>query len=192
MKSEKEILKAILDKVINPKREYRNQAAEEIMSQPKLFSSLISLVYENHKKYSKKAAWSLEWISKERLDFVYENIDLFLEKIQEPKEDSIVRPLAKVCELLAFDYYKKKGKTELKEEQIEKIVEACFDWLISDRKVAVEAYSMQTLFIFRKKADWIEEELVNILEKNMPTGSAGYKARGRRILEQIEIEKELQ
>ncbi|WP_196884900.1 adenylosuccinate lyase [Aureivirga sp. CE67] len=189
MDSKRKELEAILSKIKNPKREYRSKAAEEISKKPELFKSLLETIFENNKDFSQKASWCLEWITKENRAPIYDNLDLFLDNVQKPKDDTIVRPLAKVCELLAYDFMKSNGKSALKEDQIEKIVEVCFDWMISDRKVAVEAYSMQTIFVFRNTQDWITDELINILEKNMPNGSAGYKARGKRILEAIEKER---
>lgn len=65
------------------------------------------------------------------------------------------------------------------------IIEACFDWMISDEKVAIHAYSMQILFILGKENNWINTELKQILIDNMTFGSKGYIVRAKKILKAI-------
>lgn len=65
------------------------------------------------------------------------------------------------------------------------IIEACFDWMISDEKVAIHAYSMQILFILGKEYNWIHTELKQILIDNMTFGSKGYIVRAKKILKAI-------
>ena len=59
------------------------------------------------------------------------------------------------------------------------------DWLIGNEKVAIHAYSMQTLFVFGKESDWIHNELRQVLVDNIAYGSAGYVSRAKRILKAI-------
>ena len=73
----------------------------------------------------------------------------------------------------------------MSQEHKEKIIEACFDWLIRDEKIAVKVYSMNSLYFLGTEFDWIHPELVQILEKNYPTGSKGYQARSRSIFDRI-------
>ena len=64
--------------------------------------------------------------------------------------DSAVRPVAKLCKLLTKVYYSKadsKNKTNLNETHKESIIEARFDWMINDEKIAPKAYSMNSLFL---------------------------------------------
>jgi hypothetical protein len=41
---------------------------------------------------------------------------------------------------------------------------------------------MMILYIFGKEIDWIHQELSSILENNMANKSAGYRARGLKLL----------
>ena len=67
----------------------------------------------------------------------------------------------------------------------EKIVELCFDYLISDQKIAPKAYCMNALFLLGQDYDWIHPELVLILERDIHLQSSGFKARARHILRKI-------
>ena len=102
--------------------------------------------------------------------------------------DSAQRPVAKICEYLANAYY---GKHDTKIKQAllpiykERIIEACFDWMINDVKIAPKAYSMNSLFLFGRDYDWIYPELVLILERDYQMQSSGFKARARHILKKL-------
>jgi len=73
----------------------------------------------------------------------------------------------------------------LAENHIELMVEACFDWLILDKKVATKAYAMRALFQFGKLQDWIYPELQVILEQQYSSGSAGFQFACKEILGKI-------
>jgi hypothetical protein len=57
--------------------------------------------------------------------------------------------------------------------------------MLGQEKVAVEAYSMNILYVLGKEERWIHEELKHILVNNMDNKSCGYKARGEKILKWI-------
>lgn len=67
----------------------------------------------------------------------------------------------------------------------EKITEVCFDWMISEEKVTVKAYSMNSLYFLGTEFDWIHPELKTIIERDYSSQSAGFKARSRHILIKI-------
>ena len=87
--------------------------------------------------------------------------------------------------LLSFSFNKK----TLKAHQKERIIACCFDWMINDEKVAVKAYSMNTLFLFGKDFNWIHPELTQILERDYPHQSCGFQARAKHILKHIKRKK---
>ena len=91
--------------------------------------------------------------------------------------------------MLAIQYYKKKNIEVIKlvdQKHKEIITECCFDWLITNQKVACQAFSMHTLFLIGTEIEWIHHELKTILEQNIYNKSAGYKAQGRQILDKIQ------
>ena len=95
----------------------------------------------------------------------------------------MIRPVSKVCYLITEQYVNKKNQDlVLNQEQINKIIEANFEWLIGDHKVAAQAFAMDTLFIWGYKLSWIHPELTEILQTNSIHGSKGYQARARKIL----------
>jgi hypothetical protein len=77
-------------------------------------------------------------------------------------------------------------KEKLQEKHIDAIIETGFDWLITPQKIAVRAYTMQTLFMFGLQKDWVHTELKHLIETKIINESKGTKARGKHILKLIE------
>jgi hypothetical protein len=76
-------------------------------------------------------------------------------------------------------------KNYLTDSQLEKITEACFDWLIQDFRVAVKHHSVYTLIETGKKISWIYPELRTILEKEIEFPSPGYRSIVKKFLKMI-------
>ena len=179
-----------LNNMENPKRENRQRVADIVLGNQNLFKDLITITFDVENKVSIKAAWILEWIcTHHQLDWIIPHLDEFSKKIATLKFDSAIRPCAKICEYLATAYYSKKEnkvKKNLTINHIDTIVETGFDWLITPQKIAVRAYTMNTLYFFGLEKDWIHPELKHLIETKIIHESKGCKARGKFILEMIE------
>ena len=179
-----------LNNMENPKRENRQRVANIVLENQKLFKDLVTLTFKIDDKISIKAAWILEWIcTHHNLDWILAHLDEFTSKINTLKFDSSIRPCAKICEHLANAYYaknKNEVKNSLTQNHIDTIVETGFDWLITPQKIAVRAYTMNTLYLFGLEKDWIHPELKHLIETKIIHESKGCKARGKHILGLIE------
>ena len=173
---------------VNHSREKRQFYANLVISQPELLPQLIEILLMVNDKISPRAAWVIEFFCNDNLEKFIPYLNDFLPNLKHIKLDSALRPCAKICEYIAKAYFGKeesKVKTLLTNTQKEIIIEACFDWMITEQKVAVKAYAMHTLFLFGKEFDWIYPELRIILERDFSTQSAAFKARARHILKKI-------
>jgi hypothetical protein len=179
-------LKLQLD-YVNASRECRNKMADQVLSAPDLFRPLLELALENHSDLGSRASWIVEFTFKKKPEILYPHLDFFTGGIGNLKKESSIRPMAKICELLTLAHYKAENsdKELLSPLHRERITAACFDWLISAQKVAPKAYSMQTLALLGQEFEWIHPELKAVLEQGYAGGSAGYKARARRILKNL-------
>jgi hypothetical protein len=172
-------------------RDNRQRVSNLVIDNPDLVSPLLEIVFDVDHKLSYRAAWILEFVltQKNKLDWIAPYLTKFTSNISRVYHDSSVRPCAKICEYIAKAYTSKKDsivKDALEKKHIEKIIETGFDWMISKQKVAVKAYTMETLYLLGKDYDWVYEELKLVIEQNMASGSAGYKARGKKILALID------
>lgn len=173
---------------VDSSRKNRLKYAHMVMNDLSLLPKLLDVLFMIDDKVSCRAAWVLEFVCGENLEVIIPFLDKFTENLGKVHLDSAVRPVAKVCEYLVKAYYSKTDnniKAALQPKFKEHIIEACFDWMISNQKVAVKAYSMNTLYLLGQDHSWIHPELKIILERDFNSNSAGFKARARHILKKI-------
>lgn len=173
---------------VNHSREKRLYYANLVIENPDLIPKLLDILFRVDDKISPRAAWVFEFMCGKNLEAIIPYLDVFTQNLHRVHLDSAERPVAKICEYLAKAYYGKENtkiKTALLPKHQEKIIEACFDWMINDVKVAPKAYSMNALYLFGQDYDWIYPELILILERYFQTQSAAFKARARHILKKI-------
>ncbi|MCC1483593.1 adenylosuccinate lyase [Winogradskyella immobilis] len=177
---------------VNHSREKRIHYANLVINNPELIAPLLEILFTVDDKISCRAAWVFEFMCSKQIEEVLPYLDTFTENMGRVYLDSAVRPIAKVSELISKSYSSKTDnqiKQLLTSVHIERIVEACFDWMISNQKVAVKAYSMQTLYLLGKSIDWIHPELLIILERDFSSQSAAFRARARHIIGLLKKEK---
>jgi len=173
---------------VNHSRKKRAYYAQLVIGNPSLMPLIIKILFKVNDPISNRAGWLLEFVCKTDLSMLFPYLDVFTEKMSTVHQDSAVRPVAKICEYLALSYYKKKNPKTIKyltRIHKERITEAGFDWLITEQKVAVKAYTMTSLFWLGTEIDWIHSELHRIMEDDYHKGSAAYKARCRHMFEAI-------
>ena len=192
MKTEKSVTKYSLIKELNAIRDAsrspRNKVAKLVLSDQKLFQSLIEIAFDYDNEISTKAIWILELVCEQRPDWIAFNLPYFTENLHKIQEDTAVRSAAKICNLIAQDYNSKFDspiKLIITEAQVSQIIETCFEWLLSDYKVATKAHAMETLYFLGIKTGWIHYELKMIIEKNIAKESPGYISRAKKVLESI-------
>lgn len=179
-------LQAKLD-YVNAYRENRLMAAQYVLENQHLFGELVTICFSPEDKNNHKACWILEFVSYEELIWLQPHLDFLSSNLKVLKDESAIRPIAKVVQLLVKSHYKKNDDSILlSEENLQDCIEASFDWLINDVKVATKAYSIRTLYILGNHYDWIHPELQIILNKDYGDHSAAYKAVAKEVLRKIE------
>ena len=185
----KDFLISALQTMQNAKRENRNKVANIVRDNKELFKDLVAITFWIDDKISIKAAWILEWIcTHDNLNCMLPHLDEFTENIAKLKFDSAIRPCAKICEHLAHAYTSKDKndfQNMLTTKNIDTIIETGFDWLITPQKIAVRAYTMNTLYLFGLQQDWVHPELEHLISTKIIKESKGCKARGTYILAMI-------
>ncbi len=167
-------------------RENRLKCAQDILENPHLFNELVAICFSPEDKNNHKACWILEFVSYEELHWLQPHLDFFCTNLKILKDESSMRPIAKVVQLLVKSHYKKnENGIQLSEENLQDCIEASFDWLINDTKVATKAYSIRTLYVLGNYYDWIHPELKVIIDKDYADHSAAYKAVAKEVLKKI-------
>lgn len=173
---------------VNSSRESRLKNAEMVLNNINLLPILMDVLFKVDDKISSKAAWVLEFVCDENLEVIIPYLDKFTENMSKVHLDSAVRSIAKICEYFVKAYYSQQDnsiKKALAPIYKERIIETCFDWMITNRKVAVKAYSMNTLYLLGQDYDWVHPELIIILKQDFHSNRAGFKARANHILKKL-------
>lgn len=158
-----------------------------IFENQQLLPDLMEILLDVKDKNHHKACWISELIFEKHIDWLSPYLDIFCKTLSSYSHEGALRSLSKIC-LFSGNYHTKKLKSKekfLNENHLELMTEACFDWLISDKKVATKAYAMRALFHFGKLQDWIYPELQVILEQQYASGSAGFQFACKEILGKI-------
>lgn len=173
---------------VDASRENRLKYAKMVLNDMSLFPKLIDIMFQVDDKVSSRAAWVFEFVCDEYIYAIIPYLNTFTSNLKRVHLDSAIRPISKVCGFIADAYYLKQPNTlkkSLTSQHKERMIEACFDWMISDQKIAPKVYAMETLYLLGTEYKWILPELVQILEQDFPTQSAGYKVRAKRILKKV-------
>jgi hypothetical protein len=131
-----------------------------------------------------KACWILELVLENNIHWLTEYLESFTACLNSYKHEGAIRSVSKIC-LFAAHHYQKTRLKFLTEAQAQLVIEACFDWLIKDTKVASKAYAMRALYEFGKQQQWIHDELRHILPQGFPDHSPAYRAASKEILKKI-------
>ncbi|MDP5158160.1 MAG: adenylosuccinate lyase [Flaviramulus sp.] len=173
---------------VDASKKSRLKYADMVLKDMNLFPKLLEIMFMVDDKVSYRAAWVFEFVINDNIYALVPHLDFFTKNIHKIHLNSAVRPVAKVCQFIATTFSSKQQNT-IKKTLLpvyeKRIVESCFDWLISNQKTATKAYTMETLFLFGKNSKWIYEELSEILQQNFQSESAGYKSRAKHILKKI-------
>jgi len=190
-------LKNRIDSLGNASRINRLKTAKYVLNNPSEFERLIALTFTPTYEYHHKAAWVLEFVLEKQINWLVPHLSHFTEKIHLLKNESAIRPVAKICKWVSNEYVVKKNAVYIEaitKTHLERLVACVFDWLIDDRKVATQAYSMDTLYNLGRlktaETDWIHPALQAVIQKNMLVKSKAYKARGKIVLQKIQRQLE--
>jgi hypothetical protein len=153
-----------------------------ILENVNLLPELVSFCFQTENKLHIRACCILEKVFELKLDLSFPFLGLICDDLKLLKNDSAIRSISRFLMLMTQDNAKKNYLTE---NQLEKITEACFDWLILDYRVAVKHHSVYTLIETGKFSSWIYTELRTILEKEIEFPSPGYRSIVKKFLKMI-------
>lgn len=161
---------------------------QELEHYPELTLTLINRVFEEDKIDDFNASWTLDHLLRKKLIYILPYFEEFTLGLAEMKSESCIRPMAHICQMATEAYFEKKDKLYIENitsVQLERIMTACFDWLIGQHKMAAKVFSMTSLYYLGMRFDWIHPELKLVLEETIAHGTAGYKNRAGKTLDKL-------
>jgi len=177
-------------------RDYSNRPllVDAVLEHPEWIMIVLEKMSAINNKNSDMSARVLELACKEDLRLIFLCLDDFSILISKLKLDGSIRASAKIIELLMVEYFIKLNPIYIKKltlNHLEQFTESCFDWMITDKAIAIQAHSMYSLYLLGTKYNWIHIELVQNIERNLPQGSTGYQNRGKKIINAIKTDRVL-
>lgn len=160
----------------------------ELVDRPELAGFLFQEVMLEDKEGTFNASWIFDHLMRKKLEYILPFFDDFTAKLCELRTESCIRPIAHVCEMVCIAYFKKKNPVfvrNITDNQLERMMTACFDWLIGPMNMAPKVFSMTSLYYLGMKFDWVHPELKLILEDSFAKGSTGYQNRAKKTLDKL-------
>jgi hypothetical protein len=150
---------------------------------------MIDLTFYYHKPIAIKASRLMETILVKCPEKYYTEIDYFFERVEDVKCLSCKKHYARVIMHLTSPEAPRDVRNKLKEINLERVVELCFDWMIDPKMlVSVRTAASEALFNLRHRYPWIAEELSKQLEYLMRDGTPTILAKGEMILSYLHCE----
>jgi len=185
----RDFLIALIEDVTNAKKQFRDDCALKIIDSPELFPYLLYETFNTTNKLHIKCAWILEWICTHYgLELLLPHLDYYTSNLNKLTENGAIRTCAKICEHLGVQFNRKtpnQVQMHITEKHIDSIIEVGFDWMITNQKIAIKAYTMRSLYEFGLHRDWVHDELKHIISSTVIHESKGIKARSKLILNLI-------
>jgi len=145
--------------------------------QPDIYYDLFPLILEDKKPFSSRAARVISIYSESNPSLLEPLIEPIIDFLPDCQTNGVKQSLLRI-----FNWYPCPEDDVL----LSKLLDICFKWLGSTKeKPAVRVYSMETIYQISGKIPELKNELILVIEEQMPYGSVGFKSRGSRILRKL-------
>lgn len=143
---------------------------------PSRFAKLVKVFLEGPYRVTQRIAWPLSCCVEENTELIHPHLAKVMKYTQRPGvHDSVKR---NVVRLLQFIDIPKKHQGLA--------ADICFKFFMDKKEpVAVRVFSMTVLGNLAVKVPELRNELIPLIEDQMPYVSAGFVSRGRKVLKQL-------
>jgi hypothetical protein len=150
--------------------------ARWIGADKKRFRQLMNLFLNGEYRVAQRSAWIVSHCADKHPALLSPFLDMMIDRMLEPGVHGAVK--RNVVRLLQ--------NREIPKELTGKVATVCFDLLASQQEpIAVRCFSMTVLANISRYEPDIRNELRLTIEHNMPWSTAGFHARGKKILKQL-------
>lgn len=141
----------------------------------KRFDELMTCFFDDDWRLNQCAAYTLNFVVDNHPFLFKPYLEKAIHNLKSPKHDAVKRNTLRILQ----DY-------EIPEDLQGTVVDLAFDFLASPKEpIAIRVFSMSVIFNVAKQEPDLLHELKILIEEGMPTASAGYKSRGKKILAYI-------
>jgi len=157
---------------------HRQFLIEQINNSPDLYSHLIDYSFDKNQVLAFRASWILDNVTEKYPTIISQpsHLHKIINKVVTLSNYSVIRAIVRLL-----------TRINIPEKYLGTIVHQCFLWLeASQTPIAVKVHCMQILLNAVKRQPELKNELQMAIQTQLPFGSKGYKARGKRIIEELD------
>ena len=142
------------------------------------FEELMRLFLKGEYRITQNAAWIVKHCADEHIDLVIPYINRMIDRMLETGvHDAVKRNVVRILQNI-----------DIPRRIAGKVTTVCFELLASAKEpVAVKVFSMTVLANIAEQEPDLKNEIRILVEQQMPTGSAGFKSRGRKVLRRLSV-----
>lgn len=144
------------------------------------FKQLMQLFLKGEYRITQRASWIINICGEKHPELLHPHLKQMIRKMQEPGvHESVKRNVIRILQFI-----------ELPKGLLGVVTAVCFNYLSSgSESIGVKVFSMTVLGnIARLKPD-LQRELRLVIERQLPYGSAGFRARAHKVLVKMENDK---
>ena len=140
------------------------------------FRSLLELSLYEKDPLAWRAAWVLDGSDEQKPGLALKHISRIIQRLPELKSTGTLRGMLRL--LCRYD---------IPEKDQGLLIDLCCGYMVSELyPVAVKVHAMQIIYKHVLLYPELKDELVTVIEDQVENNSVGFKARGRRIINQLE------
>lgn len=145
---------------------------------PTRFKELVNIFLAGPYRITQRAAWPLSYSVRNHPAIIKPHLKKVLDHLEKPDiHDSVKRNTVRLLQ----DINIPKGLQG-------KVVDICFKYLSDPKEpIAVRVFSMTVLANLAKENPELKNEIIPIIEDQLPFGSAGFRSRGMKVLKDLRI-----
>lgn len=143
-----------------------------VFQQARLMESLFQLIETERGRLSMLAAWVILACHEQQAAFVRPHLKRLAHILPTTNHNGVRRCFLKII-----------AENAILEEDQAFLLDYCFSRLLDPKEaIAVKVHAMQILYNLSRLFPEITRELADVIEMEMPHGSAGFRSRGKKIL----------
>jgi len=156
-------------------KEHVHAIVRDIKAKIYTMQDLMELYFGEHKRTTQYSSWIITHIAEKHIHLIRPYFKKMVENLEGNTNYTVVRNTIR-----AFQF------AEIPEELEGILIDKCFEYLFEKKyPVAVKAFSIGVAEKIVMKHPELKEELILLLEEQIPYGSSGFKARAGKALKKL-------
>ena len=153
-----------------------NKIVDYIGNNPSRFQELVNLFLTGPYRVTQRAAWPLSYCVHNHPALIKPHLKKVLDHLKKPGiHDAVKRNTVRLLQDI-----------KIPKSLQGRAADVCFEYLSNTKEpIAVRVFSMTVLANIAKENPALKNEIIPIIEDQLPFGSAGFRSRGMKVLKTL-------